>query len=608
MITPIPERQQQAPLTFAARFFSLCTDLEGRCVSSNELFNEKFFPGSAPRYPHRFVESISLQCIETYHAAIEQCIAQQRSISVELQHQAIDAGSITVYWELSLMPATTQILWTGMTLPDRGENKNDPAPTTHNESFFQALFADSLDGVLLVNETGVISFASASVTHVLGFDPVKLIGKNCFDYIHPEDRELGISAFTDELIQSPKQKFIGVRLLQMSGEWLWCMVRGHNLIANPVVGKMLIYFCDDRFRRSAETALLESRERFVHLIQNLNIGIVMCDPEGSILLCNRASVQSFKIPEKEMVGKNVFNNSLKLFNEIGKPLADEENPIARSRQSGNVVRNQIVGVETKENTERLWLEVNAQPVFDDENKIIKHFICSFTDITEKRKLEQQVRLQDQQKQKQLMQATIDGQERERSEISRELHDNISQHLTTTRIYLEFIKDQAEGQFLEMIGQAHKSVAHISHEIRRLSQSLAPPELQDIGLIESIRDLCNLLKKVHAFRITFEHSHFIEASIPDTMKLMLFRIIQEQINNIIRHAGANSLSIDLEADDKEVRLDIADDGKGFDVSQVKKGLGLINIANRVELFDGTAEIISHPGKGCLLRIKAPLKMC
>jgi signal transduction histidine kinase len=91
-----------------------------------------------------------------------------------------------------------------------------------------------------------------------------------------------------------------------------------------------------------------------------------------------------------------------------------------------------------------------------------------------------------------------------------------------------------------------------------------------------------------------------------MKLMLFRIIQEQINNIIRHAGASSISIKLQADDNELSLDIADDGKGFDVSAIKKGLGLINIINRVELFDGNAEIITSPGNGCLLQIRAPLK--
>ena len=509
MIAPIPEKQHQPQVNYSTRFFSLYTDLDGRCVSSNELFKIKFFPESAHAFSQCFTDSILPHCINKYREAISKCITQRTTVSVELHHQTFAPGRCVVYWELSLLPGEMKIQWTGMASPDGIEKKNDADPTRQSELLFRALFADSLDGVLLVNEQGVISFSSASVFHVLGYEPEDLIGKNCFDYIHADDRELGVSAFRDELSQSPKLKFIAVRLLQKSGEWLWCMVRGHNLIANPAVGKMLIYFCDDRFRRSAESALVESREKFVHLIQNLNIGIVMCDPDGVILLCNRACIQTFKLPEKELVGKNVFNNSLKLFNDIGKPLAKDENPIARSKHTHSVVRNQIVGVETNDSTKRIWLEVNAQPVFDGEDNVIKHFICSFTDITEKRQLEQQVRIQDQQKQKQLMQATIDGQERERSEISRELHDNISQHLTTTRIYLEVIKDQAQGQFLEMIGQAHKSVIHISHEIRRLSQSLAPPELHDIGLIESIRDLCNLLRNVHTFQISFEHKHFDE---------------------------------------------------------------------------------------------------
>jgi signal transduction histidine kinase len=285
-------------------------------------------------------------------------------------------------------------------------------------------------------------------------------------------------------------------------------------------------------------------------------------------------------------------------------MTKEEYPIAKSLQTASVVRNQIVGVETDDNGKRIWLEVNVQPVIENDNKI-KHVICSFTDITEKRKLERQLKIQEQRKQKQLMQATIDGQERERSEISRELHDNISQHLTTTRIYLEVVKDKAEGQFLDMIEQAHKNLVYIMNEIRRLSQSLAPPELRDIGLMESIRDLCNLLKNVHPIQINFDHKNFNEGSIPDTMKLMLFRIIQEQINNILRHAGSNTISITLETDPSGLRLDIADDGKGFDVAIVKKGLGLINIVNRVELFDGTTDIITSPGKGCLLQIRAPL---
>ena len=605
MISPIPENHQQTPLLHSPRFFSVYTDLEGLCVSSNELFKNNFSSGISDSFSQCLIDSISAHCINKYRKALKDCIAQGTSISIELQHRTVIHERCSVYWELSCLPGDTQILWTGMALKDVIEKKNVTDPVRQSELFYRALFAESLDGVLLVNETGVISFSSASVVNILGHEPEDLIGKNCFDFIHPDDLELGLSAFRDELNQAPKQKFIGVRLLHKSGEWLWCMVRGHNLIANPAVGKMLVYFCDDRFRRSAESALLESRERFVHLIQNLNIGIVMCDPGGAILLCNRACLQIFKLPEKELVGKSVFDSSFKLFNDNGKPLNKEEYPVAISMSTGNVMRNQIVGIETNDSAKRIWLEVNAQPVFEEDQKI-KHIICSFTDITEKRKLEHQVKIQDQQKQKQLMQATIDGQERERSEISRELHDNISQHLTTTRIYLEVVKDQAEGQTLEMIEQAHKSLMHISHEIRRLSQSLAPPELRDIGLVESIRDLCNLLRNVHTVQIVFDHQYFKEEFITDTMKLMLFRIIQEQINNIIRHAGASSISIKLQADANELSLDIADDGKGFDVSAVKKGLGLINIINRVELFDGNAEIITSPGNGCLLQIRAPLR--
>src|SRR5688572_2810196 len=605
MITPIPGKQQQPQLIHSPRFFSLHTYLDGLCVSSNELFKDIFYTGISHSFSQCFINSISPQCINKFREALKECIAQRTTIAIDLQHQAFVPGTSTICWELSLEPGEMQIQWTGRAREDRIERKNGEHPARQSELFYRALFADSLDGVLLVNEMGIISFSSASVVSVLGYEPADLIAKNCFDYVHPDDRELGISAFRDELNQSPKQKFIAIRLLQKSGEWLWCMVRGHNLISNPAVGKMLVYFCDDRFRRNAESALVESRERFVHLIQNLNIGIVMCDPAGSILLCNPACLQIFKLPGKELVGKSVFNDSFKLFDDNGNPLTKEENPIARSMSTGSVMRNQIVGIETNDTAKRIWLEVNAQPVFEEDKKI-KHIICSFTDITEKRKLEQEIKNQDQQKQKQLMQATIDGQERERSEISRELHDNISQHLTTTRIYLEVVKDKAEGQFLEMIGQAHKSLIYISHEIRRLSQSLAPPELRDIGLVESIRDLCNLLRNAHTLQINFDHDHLDEERIPDTMKLMLFRIIQEQINNIIRHAGAHAISIKLEADVNELRLAIADDGKGFDVLQVKKGLGLINIINRIELFDGTADIMTSPGKGCLLQVTAPLR--
>jgi signal transduction histidine kinase len=211
-----------------------------------------------------------------------------------------------------------------------------------------------------------------------------------------------------------------------------------------------------------------------------------------------------------------------------------------------------------------------------------------------------------QKQKQLLQATIDGQEKERREIGIELHDNINQYLTTTRLYLEVAKEKAEGEILTMISHAHKGLLDMVNEIRRLSQSLIPPSLSDIGLVESIQDLCTPLKNIHAFSIDFQYHHFNEALLPDNMKLMLFRIIQEQINNIIRHAHANSIHINLKTNADWLTLHVGDNGRGFDVKSIKKGHGFDNISNRADLFGGKLRIDAAPGKGCAIHVTIPLQ--
>jgi len=206
----------------------------------------------------------------------------------------------------------------------------------------------------------------------------------------------------------------------------------------------------------------------------------------------------------------------------------------------------------------------------------------------------------------LIQPTIYGQQKERQEIGRELHDNISQYLTTTRLYLEVAKEKAEGEMLTMINQAHQGLLQMINEIRQLSQSLIPPSLSDIGLKESIQDLCTGLKNTHAFNINFKYSHFNEILLPDNMKLMLFRIIQEQINNIIRHAHADSITIKLETSKGWLSLSVADNGKGFDLKTVKKGHGFDNISNRADLFRGKLKIDTAPEKGCTIYVTIPLQ--
>jgi PAS domain S-box-containing protein len=349
--------------------------------------------------------------------------------------------------------------------------------------------------------------------------------------------------------------------------------------------------------------LIESEQRFRNLFHDLNLGMILVNEKGEILICNKATANMFELPESQLAGKNIFQTSLDIIYEDGSKFQIGDFPVAIAIQTKKSVRNIVMGIKNSLGDIRIWLLVSAEPVLDSTGNIL-HVISSFTDITEQKNLSGQLAEQEIQKQKQLMQATIDGQEKERREIGRELHDNINQHLTTTRLYLEVAKEKAEGELLGMINWAHKGLLDIVTEIQQLSQSLVPPSLNDIGLIASIEDLCEPLKNIHAFTIDFRYHQFNEDRLPDNLKLMVFRIIQEQVSNIIRHANAGAVSIGLQEWADQLVLSIADDGKGFDPATIRKGLGLDNISNRAGLFGGKLKIDSAPGKGCLVQVTIP----
>ncbi len=232
-------------------------------------------------------------------------------------------------------------------------------------------------------------------------------------------------------------------------------------------------------------------------------------------------------------------------------------------------------------------------------------IGSMQDITGKRELEQKLLEQEIGKQKLLTQATIDGQEKERKEIGKELHDNINQILSTTKLYLDLAVNTAEGPTAEMIGMGSKNIMEAINEIRKLSRSLVPPTLGDLGLIESIKDLCENFTYTRTFEVRFEHRNIRENQIADNQKLMIFRIIQEQTNNIVKHAKAKNVIINLRASKGWINLEITDDGQGFNLKKTKKGVGLTNIINRAELFNGKVEITTAPKNGCTIKISIPL---
>jgi len=225
------------------------------------------------------------------------------------------------------------------------------------------------------------------------------------------------------------------------------------------------------------------------------------------------------------------------------------------------------------------------------------------DVTERKRLQQELLDGELEKQKAINQATVDTQEQERSEIGKELHDNVNQVLTTTKLYLDLSLSSPELKD-ELIQKSTRNIINVINEIRQLSRSLMDPSIGDLGLVASINDLVeniNLTRKLH---VKLQTDRRLEPLLDANQKLTVFRIIQETLNNAIRHAKATIVSIKINVRKSEIHLTIEDDGVGFDLQSIKKGAGLKNIQNRIYLINGTYSIETAPGKGCKIIIKFP----
>ncbi|HEY0893941.1 MAG TPA: PAS domain S-box protein, partial [Cellvibrio sp.] len=394
-----------------------------------------------------------------------------------------------------------------------------------SEQFYRTLIADSLDLTMLLNAKGEIIFSTPAIQRILGYSVEEVLQTNAFQYIHPEDLGWALQSFEREVEENPEIKFIVVRIQKKTGEWLWCMVRGHNMLNLPAINAIAVYIHDDTPRKMATEALLESEKRFRNLIRDLQIGVLLQNADGSIEMTNNVMCRMFGVSENVLLGSKIWEFYTDVTHEDGRRFLKEERPSYKAIQTKTLVKDVVMGVWHPKKQERIWIIINADPILD-ENQNVKRIVCSFTDITERKKLERKSFAEKMAHQRQLAQATIDGQERERLEIGKELHDNIGQQLTTTKLFLDLAKTTADTATQVMLDRALRNVTDLINEVRSISRSLVPPTLKDLGFIDSVNDLIEPVRCTQSLAVELDYFDFDEDKIPDNQKLALYRIIQE----------------------------------------------------------------------------------
>ena len=228
------------------------------------------------------------------------------------------------------------------------------------------------------------------------------------------------------------------------------------------------------------------------------------------------------------------------------------------------------------------------------------------DVTEIRELETKLLQESVQKEKELMEARLQAEEEQRDVIGRDLHDGVGQMLAYLSLYFNILKEKGIIN-IEDIDKAQSTLLKTIDEVRRLSRNLAPPAIKDLGFREAVIELINsysiILKPVFNLKIYKDkdperllHEH----------KIMLFRVIQELSSNTFKYAKAENVDVKIELLKKGLCMTYTDDGIGFELKTVQRGIGLKSILSRVEFYGGDVKIQTEPGKGIKVIINLPLE--
>jgi PAS domain S-box-containing protein len=269
--------------------------------------------------------------------------------------------------------------------------------------------------------------------------------------------------------------------------------------------------------------------------------------------------------------------------------------------SGRIWNNEIKN-KAKDGT-FFWLDATIVPVMSANNSAPDQYIAIYTDITQRFRQsinEQKIRSA----------SLIEGQEKERRKIARELHDGLGQMLTALKFNIEGIKGAPSKKEKQNLDEIRKFMLETIKEVRRISFNLMPSVLNDFGVIPAFRHLSEQISKHYGINIIFENKSSVQR-LHKTVEINLYRIVQEALNNAVKYAEANEVIILLENTETILKLHITDNGIGFNSKNIDKknmvssGNGISNIQERTSLINGDFKMETAPGQGTRIHIEIPL---
>jgi len=466
--------------------------------------------------------------------------------------------------------------------------------------------------VLRVTEDGqlVLDWITGSFTRDLGFTAEELNERGIFSIVYPEDYDVVAEAIAS--MGDTERSVRELRLVAKSGEIMWVrfyttLVRDERGTPTHIVGAGQNItdrrVAEEALREQAE-ALRESERRFRALIENSSEAVMLWDADSIITYVTPSTTRILGYQEEELVGRSAYDSIHRDDRDAIKAAVDFSlaNPNKNVRGTFRVMRR---------DGDWRWIEGVGKNLMDDPG--VGAIVTTFRDVTERVNAERDLKSSLELLQKvdaerrDLMARLVNAQEEERERIAMDIHDESIQVMTAVSMRLEVLQrhltDPAQA---DACRQLQDSVRRCIASLRELIFEVHPHALEQYGLVSSLSQL--LAKAAREVGLEYDLSQKLSGEPAAEVRLVVYRIAQEALTNVLRHARARKLEVTLAEENDGIRGTVKDDGVGFfpeEASQPSAGhLGLAAMRARAETVGGWWRVESKPGSGSLVEFWVP----